>query len=150
MTSISNCPLCNNPGGDVLWHNNKLRVIAINDASHPGFTRVIWQDHASEMTDLAHSERDELMSVVWLIEQTQRQMLQPDKINLAQFGNMVPHLHWHIIPRWSDDSHFPEAIWASAPARTPEAHQAWEAHTARIHALLPSYYAALTAALQRH
>ena len=33
------------------------------------------------------------------------------QINLAAFGNMVPHLHWHIIPRWRDDKHFPEPIW---------------------------------------
>lgn len=37
--------------------------------------------------------------------------MHPDKINLAEFGNMVPHLHWHIIPRYTDDSHFPESIW---------------------------------------
>ena len=37
--------------------------------------------------------------------------MRPDKINWAQFGNMVPHLHWHIIARYQDDSHFPESIW---------------------------------------
>jgi diadenosine tetraphosphate (Ap4A) HIT family hydrolase len=40
--------------------------------------------------------------------------LQPDKINLASLGNMVPHLHWHVVPRWRDDSHFPAPIWAAA------------------------------------
>jgi diadenosine tetraphosphate (Ap4A) HIT family hydrolase len=39
---------------------------------------------------------------------------QPDKINLACLGNVVPHLHWHVIPRWRDDSHFPAPIWAAA------------------------------------
>lgn len=37
--------------------------------------------------------------------------MHPDKINLAQLGNMVPHLHWHLIPRYKDDTHFPESIW---------------------------------------
>lgn len=150
MTATSNCPLCKHPGGEVLWRNNRLRVITISDASHPGLTRVIWQNHVSEMTDLAPSERDEFMSVVWLVEQVQRQVLQPDKINLAQFGNMVPHLHWHIIPRWADDSHFPEAIWANAPARSPEADKAWQSHKMQIEALLPRYCAELTTALLRH
>jgi diadenosine tetraphosphate (Ap4A) HIT family hydrolase len=38
-------------------------------------------------------------------------MMHPDKINLASLGNVVPHLHWHIIPRWLDDSYFPLPIW---------------------------------------
>lgn len=131
----------------MLWQGPQLRVIAVDDAAHPGFTRVVWQDHVTEMTDLAPAQRDAFMAVVWLVEQTQRQLLHPDKINLAQFGNMVPHLHWHIIPRWADDSHFPDAIWASPPVRPAQAEQAWQARKAQIHALLPRYYAELTAAL---
>jgi len=43
-----------------------------------------------------------------------RDTLQPDKINLASLGNQVPHLHWHVIPRFADDAHFPDPIWAAA------------------------------------
>ena len=35
----------------------------------------------------------------------------PDKVNIASFGNMVPHLHWHIIPRFEVDRHYPNPIW---------------------------------------
>lgn len=52
------------------------------------------------------------MNVVYAVEAALRALLAPDKINLAALGNMVPHLHWHVIPRWRDDSHFPAAIWA--------------------------------------
>jgi len=45
--------------------------------------------------------------------------MQPTKINLASLGNVVPHLHWHVIPRWADDTHFPDPIWA--PARRADA-----------------------------
>ena len=38
-------------------------------------------------------------------------MLEPHKINLASFGNLTPHLHWHVIPRFEDDPHFPNSIW---------------------------------------
>ena len=51
------------------------------------------------------------MTVVFIVEQAIRELFKPDKINLASFGNMVPHVHWHIIPRWQDDRHFPEPIW---------------------------------------
>ncbi|MNY70008.1 hypothetical protein D3C86_2080460 [compost metagenome] len=53
------------------------------------------------------------------MERTVREVMTPDKVNLAAFGNMVPHLHWHIIPRYRWDTHFPEAIWA-APQRAAE------------------------------
>ena len=36
----------------------------------------------------------------------------PDKINLASLGNITPHLHWHIIPRYFEDNHFPDSIWS--------------------------------------
>lgn len=52
------------------------------------------------------------MNVVFAVESALRTLVAPDKINLAALGNMVPHLHWHVIPRWHDDSHFPGAIWA--------------------------------------
>jgi diadenosine tetraphosphate (Ap4A) HIT family hydrolase len=53
------------------------------------------------------------MRVVYAVETVVRQLFSPDKINLASFGNVVPHLHWHIIPRWGDDRHFPEPVWGA-------------------------------------
>ncbi len=35
----------------------------------------------------------------------------PTKINIAMFGNYVPHFHIHIMARFKDDSHFPEPMW---------------------------------------
>ena len=148
MAQQKDCPLCQEAGGDLLWHNDLLRVITVDDDNHPGFTRVIWQAHIAEMTQLTMHARQTLMETVWLVEATQRQILQPDKINLAQFGNMVPHLHWHIIPRWANDSHFPEAIWAPAPARTSSQAADWDQNKSRLQKLLPAYRAALLNALQ--
>jgi diadenosine tetraphosphate (Ap4A) HIT family hydrolase len=49
-------------------------------------------------------------------------VLHPDKINLASFGNVVPHLHWHVIPRFEDDAHFPAPIWGKRKEEGGEAH----------------------------
>ena len=87
------------------------RVVAVDDADYPGFVRVILNRHQSEMTDLQAAERDALMAVVWAVESVLRESLQPDKINLASLGNVVPHLHGHVIPRGRDDRHFPNPIW---------------------------------------
>jgi diadenosine tetraphosphate (Ap4A) HIT family hydrolase len=55
-----------------------------------------------------------LMQAVWQVEQAVRETMQPDKVNLASFGNVVPHLHWHVIPRFRDDRHFPQPVWGAA------------------------------------
>ena len=106
-----NCELCRQDGGTVLWRSAACRVIRVNDPYYPGFCRVIYQDHVREMTDLPEAEQQALMRVVFAVERVVRDLFQPDKINLASFGNMVPHVHWHIIPRWTDDRHFPESVW---------------------------------------
>jgi diadenosine tetraphosphate (Ap4A) HIT family hydrolase len=107
------CELCENAGGVVLWQSDLCRVIRVDDPYYPGFCRVIWRDHVREMTDLEAGQQVLLMSVVFAVESVVRRLYRPDKINLASFGNMVPHVHWHVIPRWHDDRHFPEPVWGS-------------------------------------
>ncbi|MFT0545018.1 HIT family protein [Allopusillimonas ginsengisoli] len=146
--TYSSCPLCTATDENLLWQNESLRVIHVDDRRYPGFTRVIWKQHVAEMTQLNAGDRAAFMEVVWLVEQVQRDVLRPNKINLAQFGNMVPHLHWHVIPRWRYDSHFPEAIWARAPERTEAQNDAWQEQLADIIEQLPRYHALLTQRLQ--
>ena len=106
-----NCELCETAGGEILWQNAELRVVLVDDADYPGFCRVIWNSHVTEMTDLAAPQEQRLMQAVFAVEQVLREVLHPDKINLASLGNMTPHLHWHVIPRFADDPHFPNPIW---------------------------------------
>ncbi len=110
---MNNCPLCQAKNESVLWSDARCRVIQVSDADYPGFCRVIWTKHVREMTDLTKSQRAYLLNVVYAVEQTLRQLLQPTKINLASFGNQIPHLHWHVIPRFDDDAHFPDPTWAA-------------------------------------
>jgi diadenosine tetraphosphate (Ap4A) HIT family hydrolase len=105
------CELCTDVGGELLWQDEACRVVRVNDPDYPGFCRVIWKRHVQEMTDLAVNERQHLMTVTFAVEQALRQVLSPDKINLASLGNVTPHLHWHVIPRYTDDRHFPNPIW---------------------------------------
>ena len=110
------CELCNNPGGAIVWQDSFCRVVLVDEPSYPGFCRVILNRHAKEMTDLTISDRQKLMHAVFATEQALTTMMRPDKSNLASLGNLVPHLHWHVIPRFSDDANFPQPIWA-APVR---------------------------------
>ena len=95
----------------MLWDDGFARVVLIGDADHPGYCRVILNAHRKEMTDLAEAERTRLMNIVFVVERVLRDLLKPEKINLASFGNMVPHVHWHIIPRFTDDPHYPNPVF---------------------------------------
>lgn len=110
---MADCELCAAKNEDVLVNTPKFRVILVDDANYPGFCRVIWNAHVKEMTDLAIADRSALMQAVCKVEQAIRDVMQPHKINLASLGNMVPHLHWHVIPRYQDDAHFPNPVWAA-------------------------------------
>ena len=105
------CELCATTGGTILWESPSCRVVRVDDPHYPGFCRVIATAHVREMTDLDPDERLGLMNVVFSVEKVVCTLFTPDKINLASFGNLTPHLHWHVIPRWRDDRHFPEPIW---------------------------------------
>ncbi|MBC3933128.1 HIT family protein [Undibacterium curvum] len=117
--AVPGCELCAATQAQLIVSSANWRVILVDDVNYPGFCRVIWNQHVKEMTDLSEAERQEIMQVVWQVEAAQREVLQPHKINLASFGNMVPHLHWHVIPRYLDDTHFPNPVWAAAQTSGP-------------------------------
>lgn len=117
------CPLCDPSFETVLWRDARCRVIHVDDPDYPGFCRVIWHAHVPEMTELDADARAHLLAVVLATEQALRTLMRPHKINLASLGNVVPHLHWHVIPRFADDRHFPEPIWGR-PQREPAARTA--------------------------
>lgn len=149
------CPLCKAASGDCVWQGPALRVVLPDEPDFPGFTRVVWQAHVAEMTDLPAADRRVLMDAVWTVETTMRRVLAPDKVNLASLGNAVPHLHWHLVPRWADDARFPGSPWSSVRADRDDdaslataaaAMTAAAAATARRRvalALLPAYRRAL-------
>ncbi len=108
---VASCELCGQAGGAIVLANEWLRVVLVDDPDFPGFARVIWNDHVREMTDLDPSARSRLLETAIAVERAQREVLKPAKINLASLGNVTPHLHWHVIPRYADDSHFPQPVW---------------------------------------
>lgn len=120
---MSLCELCHSPGGEILWQDDRCRVVRVGGAegaAFPGFCRVIWHEHIAEMSDLSVAGRSRLLTVVQAAELAVRATMRPDKINLASLGNVVPHLHWHVVPRWRDDSHFPAPIWATPVRPVPD------------------------------
>jgi len=112
----SSCLLCVAPGGTLVFQGKKFRVIRADEAGFPAFYRVVWSAHVAEFSDLALPDRSLCMAAVGAVEQALRDHLQPTKINLAALGNVVAHLHWHVIARFDWDTHFPATPW-SEPRR---------------------------------
>jgi diadenosine tetraphosphate (Ap4A) HIT family hydrolase len=115
------CALCEGAGGAVVFECPKFRVVRALEAGFPAFYRVVWSEHVKEFSDLAPADRSLCMDGVVQVEETLRAHLHPAKINLAALGNVVPHLHWHIVARFEWDSHFPGPVWAAALREAPAA-----------------------------
>ena len=108
------CELCRTDGGRVVGRTAALRVVRPDDANFPATYRVVWREHVAEWTDLPPEQRSLCMRAVAKVETVLREALVPTKINLASLGNLVPHLHWHVIARFDWDSHFPQPVWGTA------------------------------------
>ena len=141
------CPLCDGLGGQLVWQGPQARVIRAQEEGFPAFYRVVWAAHVPEFSDLGVAERAECMELVAVVERVLRDQLSPDKINLAALGNMVAHLHWHVIARWRWDSHFPASVWAAAQRPRDLAREA--AVKAQLEATDQALVAALNAVAKR-
>ncbi len=139
---LSDCLLCQDSGGLLLLQTPLWRLIRADDAVCPAFYRLIWQPHVAEFSDLPPEQRQRCMELVCRVEQRLRQDLAPTKINLASLGNVVPHLHWHVIARFDWDSHFPNPVWGEA-RRSADA-----ARLAALRSRLPALDQRLVEALQ--
>ncbi len=133
------CELCASPGGMPVWSEPGWRLVRVEDAAFPGFYRLIRDRHLAEFSQLAAEDRRRCVDLLAWAEGLVIGHLRPTKVNLASLGNMVPHLHWHLIARFDWDSHFPSPIWA-APQRPADA-----VRLAGLRESLPELDAALAA-----
>jgi diadenosine tetraphosphate (Ap4A) HIT family hydrolase len=111
--------LCQSDGGLLIARLAVCRVIRADEPGFPALYRVVLNDHVAEWSDVPEADQLAVMCVVNTVERVLREQLHPTKINLAALGNMVPHVHWHVMARFDWDSHFPAPIWAP-PQRTVE------------------------------
>jgi diadenosine tetraphosphate (Ap4A) HIT family hydrolase len=111
MNMVQSCVLCQPSSHPILWQDDFCRVVLLNDADYPAYCRVELLEHIKEMSDLPPLQRARMMKVLFAVETAIREIIQPDKINLASLGNKTPHIHWHVVPRFENDRHFPNSHW---------------------------------------
>lgn len=79
------------------------RVILNPNQFFKGRTVVIAKQHATELFQLTAKARRQFVEEMTYVASVLDQTFKPDKMNYALLGNVVPHLHWHLIPRYTDD-----------------------------------------------
>ncbi len=89
---------------------NSLIFIEVHESEVP-WLKIFTQDVKKEFSECCNAEKMMIFSALDIIEKKMLTYYQPEKINIASFGNMLPHVHWHISARFKEDSYFPEPMW---------------------------------------
>lgn len=93
-----------------MLYSNSLIYIERHDSEIP-WIKIFTHTPHKEFSECSREEKAMIWEVLDLIEKEMLEYFNPDKINLASFGNMLPRVHWHIMARFQNDNHFPEPMW---------------------------------------
>jgi diadenosine tetraphosphate (Ap4A) HIT family hydrolase len=89
-------------------------VVLNRDQFFPGYTLLFTKQHVTELFHLDRAVRSGLMEEVSSVAEALSTVFRPDKLNYELLGNMVPHIHWHLVPRHSTEPLWPRPIWSEA------------------------------------
>ncbi|KAA0891315.1 HIT family protein [Oryzomonas rubra] len=113
--TLSPCPMCSRWESDADLRIAELEhsyVILNRDQFFPGYTLLFSKTHVTELFHLDRRVRGELMEEISRVAEALFATFRPDKINYELLGNMVPHMHWHLVPRFASEPLWPRPIWA--------------------------------------
>src|SRR5512139_2148598 len=111
------CPLCELVRGvrdgqqECVAELEASIVILANDQFYPGYCILALKDHEEHLAQLPLQRQERLWSEVVRVAQAIVQVMRPARMNYECLGNMVNHIHWHVIPRYADDPRKHEPIW---------------------------------------
>jgi diadenosine tetraphosphate (Ap4A) HIT family hydrolase len=93
----------------IIYKHNDFYIEA-HESEIP-WLKIFTTEPYKELTDAPKALRMRLYEVMETIEEQMREYYKPEKINIAAFGNYLPHLHIHVMARFKEDSYFPEPMW---------------------------------------
>lgn len=99
----------------VVGHFSLSKLLMMNDKQFPWFILVPQRNHISEIYQLDASDRQQLLTESCVLAEKLTQIYQPDKLNIATIGNLVPQLHVHHIVRYQSDLAWPAPVWGKHP-----------------------------------
>jgi len=88
-------------------------ILLLNDANYPWFILLPNREGITEIHQLSKADQQQLMSESMFFSQCMEQVFQPDKLNIAALGNIVPQLHIHHIARFTTDACWPAPVWGA-------------------------------------
>ncbi len=97
----------------VLGEFNLCTLLLLDDANYPWFILLPNRKNISEIHQLATSDQQQLMAESVFFSRCLQQIFQPDKLNIAALGNIVPQLHIHHIARFTCDACWPAPVWGA-------------------------------------
>lgn len=117
MTLDHECPFCRRlhapdgwPASDIVWNFPHSIAVLGPWQFYTGYCLLITRDHATELSRLGSARHVHLAEMATLAEAIEN-CFQPHKLNYELLGNIVPHLHWHIFPRYADDPERLRPVW---------------------------------------
>ncbi len=111
LTPISECLYCSHlPVLDTLMIKiadlQVSQLYLFKEQSHPGRVNVVYNHHGVEFHELSEEERNKFMHDVARAANAIQKAFNPDKINYGAFADKLSHLHFHLVPKYSDGYNF--------------------------------------------
>lgn len=91
-------------------------LLLMNDCTYPWLILVPRRPEIREIYQLTAPDRQQLLDESCHLAETLTALFQPDKLNIAALGNVVPQLHLHHVARFRTDPAWPAPVWGRAPA----------------------------------
>lgn len=112
---MNNCPMCSRWDDEQdlrIAEFGQSRLVLNRDQFFPGYCLLFTRDHVTELFHMDKNVRQQLMEEVNLVAGALFSCFSPTKMNYELIGNMVPHIHWHIVPRFDTELLWPRPVWA--------------------------------------
>jgi len=99
----------------LIFYESKTSIAKLNpDQYFQGYSFVTLKWHCEELYTLSDKDRKNFLEDMSRVARALSEAISPDKMNYELLGNGMPHLHWHLIPRFKTDLLWGRPIWTGS------------------------------------
>ena len=118
---------------NLVFYESRVSVAKLNpDQVFEGYTFLTLKWHETELYNLVDKDRKQFLEDMSIVAKGLSKAFKPDKMNYELLGNSMPHLHWHLVPRYVSDTMWGRPIWAGSKRRKRLSHEGYELLKTRI------------------
>ena len=122
---------------NLVFYESRVSVAKLNpDQAFEGYTFLTLKWHEEEIYRLADKDRKQFLEDMSLVASALSKAFNPDKMNYELLGNSMPHLHWHLVPRYTSDPMWGRPIWAGNRRRKRLNAEVYELLTGKVEAAI--------------